>query len=303
MPNGGASYDYGVPLATRISHFSFRMSSPLAPLEQLIQRVDASVDGAPSLETLATGFPTLDRLLGGGVRRGDLIVLGGDVGAGKSALALAIALRAAAQRSEVAFFSGEMTVERVLERALAMEGRAKIDDLRTGELDEQARAGIGAAALRLRDTMPRFARIARDGVDSLATEISALADTELVVVDSLSSLPLGDKAEAEAMASAVRTLKRTAVEARVALLVTTSLPRLDRSRADPRPVLDDFGALGSVAQLADIVLGVYREEMYRPGYGTEGGTELLLLKNRNGKTGYLDLYFYKEWMRFEDMVD
>jgi replicative DNA helicase len=43
--------------------------------------------------------------------------------------------------------------------------------------------------------------------------------------------------------------------------------------------------------------------MYRPGYGTEGGTELLLLKNRHGTTGYLDLYFYKQWMRFEDMVD
>jgi replicative DNA helicase len=277
--------------------------SSMAPLEHLIQRVDASVDGAPSLETIATGFETLDRLLGGGVRRGDLIAVGGDVGSGKSSLALAMALRAAAQRSEVAFFSGEMTVERVLERVLAMEGRATIDDLRTGALDEESRSNVGAAALRLRDVMPRFARIPRDGIHALANEIIALTDVELVVIDSLTCLPLGDKTEGEALAAAVRTLKRTAVEARVALLITTALPRLDRSRPDPRPVLDDFGAMGGIAQLCDLVLGLYREEMYRPGYGTEGGTELLLLKNRNGATGYLDLYFFKQWMRFEDMVE
>lgn len=275
----------------------------MAPLEHLIQRVDASVDGAPSLETIATGFPTLDRLLGGGVRRGDLIALGGDVGSGKSSLALAIALRAAAQRSEVAYFSGEMTVDRVLERVLAMEGRATIDDLRTGTLDEESRSSVGAAALRLRDVMPRFARMPREGLQALANEITALTDVELVVIDSLTCLPLGDKTEGEALAAAVRTLKRTAVEARVALLITTALPRLDRTRPDPRPALDDYGAMGGIAQLSDLVLGLYREEMYRPGYGTEGGTELLLLKNRNGATGYLDLYFYKQWMRFEDMVE
>jgi replicative DNA helicase len=279
------------------------MTSPIAPLEHLIQRVDAAVDGAPSLETIATGFPTLDRLLGGGVRRGDLIALGGDVGAGKSALALAIALRAATRRSEVAFFSGEMPVERVLERALAMEGRTTIDDLRTGTLDDASRASVGAAALRIRDVMPRFARMPREGAEALATEIASLTDVELVVVDSLTALPLGDRSEGEALAAAVRILKRAAMEARVALLMTTALPRLDRTRPDPRPVLDDYGAMGGVAQLADIVLGLYREEMYRPGYGTEGGTELLLLKNRNGGTGYLDLYFYKQWMRFEDMVE
>lgn len=277
--------------------------SAASPLEQLIQRVDASVDGAPSLETIPTGFATLDRLLGGGLRRGDLIALGGDVGAGKSALALAMALRAAAHRAEVTYISGEMTVDRVLERVLAMEGRATIDDLRLGALDEQTRAAVGAAALRLRDVMPRFLRMPRDGIDALATEIMALTDTEMVVVDSLTCLPLGDRTEGEAVAAAVRTLKRTAVEARVALVITTGLPRLDRTRPDPRPVLEDFGMPGAIAQLSDVVLGLYREEMYRPGYGTDGGTELLLLKNRNGGTGYLDLYFYKQWMRFEDMVE
>ena len=70
-----------------------------------------------------------------------------------------------------------------------------------------------------------------------------------------------------------------------------------------RPTLADFGALGAVPQLADVVLAVYREEMYAPGNGVEGATELIVRKNRNGSTGYVDLYFYKQWLRFEDMLD
>src|SRR5919112_2540570 len=100
----------------------------ISPLSLLLGRVDAVADGAPSPDTVPTGFPSLDKLLGGGVRRGDLVVLGGDVGSGKSALALAIALRAAQDGRSVAYLSGEMSVDRIMERALAIEGRAKIDD-------------------------------------------------------------------------------------------------------------------------------------------------------------------------------
>ena len=82
------------------------------------------------------GFPSIDKLLGGGFRRGDLIVLGGDVGSGKSALALAFAIRASLHGTRVAFLTAEMTVERVLERIIAIEARTRIDDLRQGTLDD-----------------------------------------------------------------------------------------------------------------------------------------------------------------------
>jgi replicative DNA helicase len=70
-----------------------------------------------------------------------------------------------------------------------------------------------------------------------------------------------------------------------------------------RPTLDDFGARGAIAQHADVVLALYREEMYAPSTGVEGATELLVRKHRNGGLGYVDLYFYKQWLRFEDMLD
>lgn len=75
------------------------------------------------------------------------------------------------------------------------------------------------------------------------------------------------------------------------------------ARADRRPSLDDFGALGSVKQQADVVLGLFRQDMYEASRDIEGATELLIRKNRSGPTGYVDLYFYAQWMRFEDMLD
>src|SRR5207247_2566322 len=81
--------------------------------------------------------PSVDKLLGGGVRRRDLIMLGGDVGAGKSALALGIALRVAQQELPVALLSGEMDEERLMERALAIEGRVAVDELRAAKMNDQ----------------------------------------------------------------------------------------------------------------------------------------------------------------------
>jgi len=101
----------------------------------------------------------------------------------------------------------------------------------------------------------------------------------------------------------VRRLKEVAASSGSALLLLAQLPRHDPARRDPRPGLDDFGALGAVKYHADVVLGIYREEMYHMQRGVEGATELIVAKNRHGTTGFVDLFFYREWMRFEDMID
>lgn len=267
-----------------------------------MRRVDLASDGQPSGDTVVTGFPSVDRWLGGGIRRGDLVVLGGDVGSGKSALALAMALRMAQAGTSVALLTGEMTPERVMERALAVEGRVRVDDLRTGKLDDLARAGVGAAAVRLRDASPHVEPLPSASLDALRARVRDLA-CQVIVVDSLQSLAIGDGPQDELLARAVRALKSAALDMDVTVLVTAQLPRWERARQDPRPALEDFGALGAVKEHADVVLAIYREEMYTPGHGVEGATELLVRKNRNGTTGYVDLYFYKQWLRFEDMLD
>jgi replicative DNA helicase len=272
-------------------------------LKQLVQRADAVADGAPAEGTVATGFPTLDKLLGGGMRRGDLVVLGGDVGVGKSALALAFALRASEAGRAVEFYTAEMEPERVLERALAIEGRASIDQLRGAAMDDETRSSVGAATLRLHDRLPKVARLPAGGSDGLARAVGKSGTAEMVVVDPLQHVAMGALAPDEEHAHAVRRLKDIAVRAGVALLVTSHLPALPRGRENMRPTLDDFGALGAVKQLADVVLGLYRDELYAPAFGSEGATELSILKNRTGPTTYIDLYYYKRWLRFEDMVD
>jgi replicative DNA helicase len=276
----------------------------VSPLGRVMRRVDAVADGAPPHDTIPTGFPSLDRALGGGVRRGDLVVIGGDVGVGKSALALAITLRAAQAGHAATFFTGEASTERVIERALAIEGRARIDDIRAGTLDEATRASLGAAAVRLRDRMPDVFGLPGGGMDALALELRSLPDAALIVIDPLHSLAVGPTTQDEQLAHAVRELKRAAVELNVAIVLTAHAPFLVPTRPDPRPTLADLGAQGAPQQHADIILGLFREELYPALQGSDGATELAILKNRNGPSGmYVDLYFYKQWLRFEDMAE
>jgi replicative DNA helicase len=278
-------------------------STDISPLSVLLSRVDAVSDGTPSRDTFASGFPSIDALLGGGFRRGDLVVLGGDVSSGKSALALAFAIRASVQGTRVAYLTGEMSIERVLERVIAIEARARIDDLRQGTLDDVTRASAGGVALRLRDRLPIVERLSpAQGISRVSAFVDEFPNVDLLVVDSLTAFGQGSQPTDEELAGAVRHLKALALDRAIAILTTASLPLLT-SRPDRRPTLDDFGALGTVKQLADVVLGLFRQDMYEPSRDIEGATELLIRKNRNGPTGYVDLYFYAQWMRFEDMLD
>ena len=270
----------------------------------VVQRVDETLAGVPDPDTVATGFPGIDRLLGGGLRRRDLVVLGGDVGAGKSSLALGIALRAAARGERAAFLSAEMDEERLFERALAIEARVRLNDIRRGSLGDEARAALGAGAVRLRDQPLVPIPIAGLGLDAVLGHVRDQR-AALTVVDYLQALPPapGAASHDEQAATAVRLLKEAAVAGDTALLLTAQLPRHNPKRRDLRPNLDDFGANGAVKFHGDVVLGLFREEMYQAWRGLEGATELIVAKNRHGATGFVDLYFYREWMRFEDMLD
>jgi replicative DNA helicase len=276
-------------------------------LESLVQRVDAQRPGEVTGDTVPTGFASLDKTLGGGLRRRDLVVLGGDIGAGKSALALGVALRVAQQGLGVAFLSGEMDEERLMERALAIEGRVTVDDLRAAKMSDQTRAGIGGAAVRLRGLPLAMLPLAAEDFDTMAERLDPLRQLALVVVDYLQLVPppegLTRVTQDEDTALVLRRLKALALERQVALLLVAQLPQFQAQRENPRPTLEDYGVLGALKQHADVVLSIFREEMYRPGGGVEGATELIVAKNRNGPTGFVDLYFYRRWMRFEDMLD
>src|SRR5207247_2113176 len=222
------------------------------------------------------------------------VVLGGDIGSGKSALALGLALRTAQQGTGVALFSGEMDEERLMERALAIEGRATVDELRSAKLNDQTRAGIGGAAVRLSDLPLTILRLAAPDFETAAERLDPLRQLGLVVVDYLQLVPsprgVARSTQDEDLALVLQRLKALALERQVALVVVSQLPRFDAKRPNARPALDDFGHLGAIKQHADVVLGLYREEMYNPGHGVDGATELIV---KTG-TGELEGVTYDE---------
>src|SRR5438067_12486886 len=150
--------------------------------EALVARVDQQRPGEIAGDTVPTGFPSVDRLLGGGLRRRDLVVLGGDIGSGKSALALGLALRVAQRGTGVALFSGEMDEERLMERALAIEGRVAVDELRGAKLNDETRAGIGGAAVPLRDLPLASLPLAAPDLESAARRLQRPSPLGLLIL-------------------------------------------------------------------------------------------------------------------------
>jgi replicative DNA helicase len=276
----------------------------ISPLTRVVTRLDRVREGEADPSLLATGFPSLDRAIGGGFRRGELVVLGGDDGVGCSAFALAIALRTTAR---TVVLTSEMQPERAYERALAMTARVSLEDMRLGHLDDAQRAQLAAAAITLRDHAPVVDTLRHGSTEEVAEATAAPPSPDLMVVDGLEALlapaATGSPSRAEALANAVMSLKRLAVSRNAAVLVLSHLPELDRHRADRRPRLTDFGACGAVGTHADLVLGLYREDLYDADMGVAGATELRLLKFRDGALGYVDLYFYAKWLRFEDVLE
>ncbi|MBL0169255.1 MAG: AAA family ATPase [Gemmatimonadaceae bacterium] len=276
----------------------------ISPLARVVARVDRLREGDTHPAILATGFPSLDRALGGGVRRGDLIVMGGDDGVGTSALALAMALR---MHPLTLLLTSEMHPERAFERALAMSARVSLDALRLGVVDEDERIRLASAAVALRDRSPVIDTLGDGGMDTVERAADAAPAPSVVIIDGLEALLARDHSRFqprdEALAYAVLALKRLALARDAAVICLAHLPALDRQRHDRRPRLTDFGVRGAVGTHADVVLGLYREELYDADMGVAGATELRLLKNRDGALAYVDLFFYAKWLRFEDVLE
>lgn len=251
--------------------------------------------------TISSGYTSLDRTLGGGFRIGDLIVLAGDGGSGTSSLALAMALRAGT--SGCLFFTSEMTSDRVAERALSMEARVLLGDIRQSTLTPEDEANVQAAAARLRFSAPLVRTMHGGGTTEIAKAVGELPDVRFVIVDGLEALTTQHENREDQLAFAVQSLKRLAITAQVAIVLVTHLPRFDRQRTDRRPALEDLGANGAIIVHADLVLGLYREELYLADLAVEGAAELLVLKRRDGAPAYVDLYFYPQWLRFEDVLE
>jgi replicative DNA helicase len=256
----------------------------------------------PAPDLVTTGYPSLDRMLAGGIRRGELTVLGGDAGAGKTALALGIAIRAAVAGYPVLILTHEASVARSWERLVSAESGVTHVAMRTGVLPNGGADALRSAADVLR-RLPITVEPAPPTPTGLAERFDLGDLPPLVIIDGVAGMDQPPRPVAEAHAQAVRLAKRTAVEHDVALVLTAPLASDRDRRPPPRPTLAEFGMLGAAAAVADAVLGIFREALYDDAPDVAGGFEVHLLKHRSAPAGFADLYIEPGAGRVEDLIE
>ena len=272
----------------------------LAGVLQRLANDDVAPQPAPNLVT--TGYPSLDRLLAGGMRRGELAMLGGDAAAGKTALALGIAIRAAVVGHPVMILTHESSIETCWERLVSAESGVTHVGMRTGVLPRGGVDALRSAADVLR-RLPITVEIAPPTPALLAQRLDATELPPLVIVDGLAGFDQPPRPVAEAQAQVIRLAKRTAVERDVAVLLTAPLAFDRATTPPPRPRLADFAVLGTASSVSDVVQGIFREALYDDAPDVAGAFEVHVLKHRAAAGAFTDLFIEPGAGRVEDLLE
>jgi replicative DNA helicase len=254
-----------------------------------------------------TGFQDIDKLTGG-FSGGELVILAARPSLGKTALALNIARNHAIEAGGcVGFFSLEMTKRELMLRTLL--GEAQVDNTRfsNGMLSERDWRSITRAATKLQD-----ARIFLD--DSMAVTVSELAgrarrlhhqhQLSLIVVDYIQLIQGREKLERreEQVADISRSLKFLSKDLDVPIIALSQLNRGPENRPDKRPQLADLRESGAIEQDADVVIFIYRDEVYNEDSPDLGIAEIHIAKQRNGAVGTVKLQFDAQYGRFHNLA-
>ncbi|MRR57388.1 MAG: replicative DNA helicase [Deltaproteobacteria bacterium] len=270
-------------------------------IEELFEKKD-HVTGVP------TGFLDLDQKTAG-FQRGDLIIIAGRPSMGKTAFALNIAQYAsvhAEPRHPVAVFSLEMSKEQLVTRLLCSEARVDASRLRTGHLIDGEWEKILRGAERLFeakifiDDTPAISVLE---MRSKARRLKAEHGIGMIVVDYLQLMRGSSSPESrqQEISEISRSLKALAKELSVPVVALSQLNRGLESRTDKRPMMSDLRESGAIEQDADVIMFVYRDEVYnKENPEVKGRAEIIIGKQRNGPIGTVDLTFLGEYTRFEN---
>ncbi len=274
-------------------------------MPMLIDQIDEWHANPGGLRGLPTGFDEFDKKTGG-LRPGDLVIVAGRPSMGKTTLAVNMAEYAALKsdvKGSVVIFSMEMPSEQLMTRMLSSVGRVALGHIRSGQISDEDWPRITGAAGQLSE-----ARIFIDETPALnPTELRARArrvkrehGLNLVVVDYLQLMQVpGNKENRATEISAIsRGLKALAKELAVPVIALSQLNRGVEQRTDKKPVMSDLRESGAIEQDADMILLIYREEVYDKNTPKKGMAEIDLAKHRNGETGTFVLSFQGQYSRF-----
>lgn len=285
-------------------------------LTETVERIDMlySRENKNDIIGLATGFIDLDRMTSG-LQDGELVIVAARPSMGKTALAMNIVEHVAlAEKKAAAVFSMEMSGAQLAMRMIGSVGRVDQHELRTGTFKEDdwtrlvdAVGRLNEAQIYIDDTPGLNALEVRSRARRLHRQCAEVGGLRLIVVDylQLMSANRGGREENRAteIAEISRSLKGLAKEMKVPVVALSQLNRSVEARQDKRPMMSDLRESGAIEQDADLILFIYRDEVYNPDTPKRGIAEIIVAKQRNGPTGPFNLTFVGKHTRFENYAD
>lgn len=290
------------------------MKQNFIPLTQVLHetfdRLDDLHKNKGQLRGIPTGYADLDKHLGG-LQKSDLIILAARPSMGKTSLALDIARHVAVNHKKgVGIFSLEMSKDQLVDRLLSSESDVNLWKLRTGNLSEDGPNNdfqrIGEAMGRLSEAPIYIDDTAGANIMEIRTKARRLQsehDLGLIVLDYL-QLMQGHNTEnrVQEVSEISRALKQIARELNVPVVALSQLNRAVENRPDKHPLLADLRESGSIEQDADVVMFIYRDEMYKGKESDKPNiAEIMISKHRNGPTGKVELFFDAEKTSFRNL--
>ena len=272
---------------------------------KVIDMIDTLAQNPGAITGLSTGFKKLDEMTAG-LQKGDLIIVAARPSMGKTTFSLNMAENAAfgAKQAKVGVFSMEMGREQLAFRMVSSLGRVDQTKLRTGQLDDDW------SRVQMAISMMKTSNIFIDDTPALSpTEVRARSrrlkrehGLDLIVVDYLQLMQVpGNKENRTAEISEIsRSLKALAKELAVPVIALSQLNRSVEQRTDKKPVMSDLRESGAIEQDADVIMMIYREEVYNKETPRKGIADIIITKQRNGPIGEVELTFLGKYTKFEN---
>ena len=278
-----------------------------AIVPDVVDQLDQLMQAKNGITGTASGYTDLDRLTSG-LQRSDMVIVAGRPSMGKTTFAMNIAENVAMSADKpVLVFSLEMPKDALMMRMLSSLSRVDQTSMRSGKLQDHDWSKIFSSMsliteqmnLYIDDTPALSPSEMRSRARRLAREHGGLS---LIVVDylQLMQIPGTNENRTNEVSEISRGLKALAKELSIPIIALSQLSRKNEERTDKRPLMSDLRESGAIEQDADLIMFVYRDEVYNPDTEEKGTAEIIIGKHRNGPTGMVRLTFRGQYCRFED---
>ena len=275
-------------------------------VDEYWEKLTGARHGEQAAPGIRSGFKGLDRLTAG-LQRSDLIIIAGRPSTGKTTLALNIASKLAIMEPKVpvGVFSLEMSAEQLAQRFLCMLARVDSHRLRLGELSDREWENLTGTVGALTEApiyVDDSGFLNSMDLRTKARRLQARANIGLLIVDYLQLIQgrRGGENRVQEISEISRSLKALARELNIPVIALSQLSRAVEQRENHRPMLSDLRESGALEQDSDLVMFVYRDEMYDEDSPRKGEADIILAKHRNGPTGTVTLKFLNQYFAFED---